>query len=322
MSPFNRSLPLVIQSGRDAIDMGSSYATQSWVTERLLEHGAVLFRGLSVQSVHEFNAFAEWTIGAPLRYDEASSPRTHVEDNVYTSTDYPRQYSIFLHNELSYASRWPMKLAFFCETPAPVGGETPIADTRAITRSIDRGVRSRFAEKDVLYMRNLGGGLGLHWTTVFSTSDRSEVEQRCRDAKIRFEWKGDVLRTWQIRPALRRHPLTGEDLWFNHATFFHVTTLEPDIREVLITSLGPDGVPNNTFYGDGTSIEDDVLDHLRSVYLGHMRMFQWHKGDIMLLDNMLVSHGRAAYDGARKILVAMAEPVGDRMTAAPDVMSP
>jgi hypothetical protein len=37
--------------------------------------------------------------------------------------------------------------------------------------------------------------------------------------------------------------------------------------------------------------------------------FPWQKGDILLLDNMLVAHGRAPYAGPRKVVVAMAEPV-------------
>ena len=34
----------------------------------------------------------------------------------------------------------------------------------------------------------------------------------------------------------------------------------------------------------------------------------WQEVDVLLLDNMLVAHGRAPYTGARAILVGMAEP--------------
>ena len=40
--------------------------------------------------------------------------------------------------------------------------------------------------------------------------------------------------------------------------------------------------------------------------------FPWERGDILMLDNMLVAHGRKPFTGPRKILVGMAE-----MTNAP-----
>jgi alpha-ketoglutarate-dependent taurine dioxygenase len=33
--------------------------------------------------------------------------------------------------------------------------------------------------------------------------------------------------------------------------------------------------------------------------------FRWERGDVLLLDNYLVAHGRNPYEGPRKILVAM-----------------
>jgi alpha-ketoglutarate-dependent taurine dioxygenase len=285
---------------------------RSSLAEALLDRGAVLFRGLPVEGVDDFQRFFASCVGDPLPYEEQSSPRSRVDGHVYTSTDYPPEWPIFLHNELSYSSRWPMKLAFYCDVPAASGGETPIASTRAITQAIDPEIRARFAEKQVLYVRNLGQGVGLHWSQVFGSSDRAMVETTCRDAAIDFEWRADdVLRTRQVRPALRRHPDTGEPLWFNHATFFHVSTLEPAVRDVLLSAFGPEGVPTNTFYGDGSPIEDDVLAHLRSVYEQNKVTFPWRRGDVLVIDNMLVSHGRAAYRGSRRTLVAMADSRSD-----------
>ena len=35
----------------------------------------------------------------------------------------------------------------------------------------------------------------------------------------------------------------------------------------------------------------------------------WHVGDLLMVDNILNAHGREAFSGARKILVAMGDPV-------------
>jgi alpha-ketoglutarate-dependent taurine dioxygenase len=107
---------------------------------------------------------------------------------------------------------------------------------------------------------------------------------------------------------MTRHPETGEMIWFNHATFFHVSTLEKDIREKLIRELGEENLPTNTYYGDGCPIEDSVLEALREAYQAEKVAFPWKRGDVLLLDNMLVAHGRNPYVGPRRICVTMSDP--------------
>src|SRR5581483_9371278 len=142
-----------------------------------------------------------------LVYSYASTPRKEVSDIVYTSTEYPCEQSIPLHNEMSYAAQWPMKLWFLCVTPSPRGGQTPLADSRRVCQAINPSVREEFARKGVCYVRNYGDEFDLPWQEVFRTTQKSEVEALCRRYAIEFEWKGDNrLRTRQVRPALARLP--------------------------------------------------------------------------------------------------------------------
>lgn len=72
-------------------------------------------------------------------------------------------------------------------------------------------------------MRNFRGHVGLSWQTAFQTTSRAQVEAYCRANEIEYEWRGeDWLKTRQVRPAVARHPRTGDMVWFNHLTFFHV----------------------------------------------------------------------------------------------------
>jgi alpha-ketoglutarate-dependent taurine dioxygenase len=306
------SLPLVVEPAAENLNLVSWAASnRDWVRERLNRYGGVLFRNFAPQSIEVFEQFVTAVVGEPLRYSERSSPRSQVSGRIYTSTDYPPQYPIFLHNEQSYNLRFPAAISFFCVTPAAAGGETPIADNRKIFQRIDPAIRQRFADRGYRYVRNFGDGFGLTWQEAFQTDDAATVESYCRDNRIEFEWKeaGRRLRTSQVRRVVARHPRTGDLCWFNHLTFFHVSTLVPSVRDALLAELGEDGLPNNTFYGDGEPIEPEVMEHLRDAYRQETVSFPWRQGDVLLLDNISVAHGRQSYEGTRKTVVAMADPV-------------
>jgi alpha-ketoglutarate-dependent taurine dioxygenase len=280
------------------------------IAAHLAKSGGILFRGFDVTSAADFEQVINSVGGESLEYRERSSPRSQISGNIYTSTDYPPDQSIFVHNENSYQQSWPLMIFFFCERAARAGGETPIADCRNVFSRISPSVIERFRHKKWMYVRNFGGGFGLDWQTVFRTADRGVVEQYCRKNGIETEWRaGDRLRTRAVRPAIVKHPRTGEEVWFNHATFFHVTTLEPVIRESLLSEFEEDEFPTNSFYGDGSPIETSALDELREIYRQETVTFPWNRGDVLLLDNMLVAHGRAPYVGPRSVLVGMAESV-------------
>jgi alpha-ketoglutarate-dependent taurine dioxygenase len=310
----DHSLPLVARPALKGVDLLSWAASeQGLIKTHLTKHGAILFRDFDVATDASFEQFIKAVSSELLEYRERSSPRSRVSGNVYTSTDHPADQRIFLHNENSYQQTWPLKIFFYCETPPTEGGETPIADCRRVFARIDPKIVERFVEKKVMYVRNFGDGFGLPWETVYQTDDKGVVEQQCRRAGVEAEWKeGNRLRTRAVREVLALHPQTREVLWFNHATFFHVTTLERATREALLSEFKEEDLPTNTFYGDGSSIEPSVMDELRECYLSESVAFPWQERDILMLDNMLVAHGRAPFAGARKILAGMAEAYSDR----------
>jgi alpha-ketoglutarate-dependent taurine dioxygenase len=305
----DETLPYVMQPNVDGVDVIAwADAHRDRVEEKLQAHGAVLFRDFDLEDVDDFERFSESVSADLLDYTERSSPRTNVGGKVYTSTDYPPDQRIRLHNEQSYSLTWPLKIMFFCEQPPSKKGDTPVADSRRVLERMDSEIARKFDEKGIMYLRNYGGGLGLSWEETFQTTDKEEVEAYCDGAEIDLEWKGDGrLQTRQVRPAIREHPRTGERVWFNHAVFFHVTSLEDSIRK-SVEGLDKDSLPQNTYYGDGTPIESDVLDHIRHLYAEERTSFPWQKGDVLVVDNMLAAHGRQPFEGPREIAVTMAEP--------------
>jgi alpha-ketoglutarate-dependent taurine dioxygenase len=275
--------------------------------------GGLLFRGFRLDGASAFRAFAAGFGHPLLTYEFGSTPRSKIEQGVYTSTEYPQHQHIPLHNEQSYTRDWPLKIWFYCETAAAEGGETPLADSRLVYRDMPESVRARFAEKDLAYVRNFGNGLDVSWRDVFGTDDRAKVEAYCASHGIECQWKDDgELRTRQRCQAVAAHPRTGEMVWFNQAHLFHVSNLEPEVRATLLDLVEEEDLPRNVTYGDGSPLEDEALSAVRETLDRHTVAFPWRSGDVVMLDNMLVAHGRAPFRGPRKVVVAMAEAHGSR----------
>lgn len=312
-------LPLLVEPVVDGVDLGSWLGeSMPFVEKNLLTHGGLLFRGFGIGSVARFNALMDSLSDELMEYRERSAPRTQLEGRVYTSTEYPQHQRIAFHNEFSYALSWPRKIGFCCLVEPGSGGETPIADSRKVYAALPEALRREFERRGVMYVRNYGGGVDLSWQEVFQTEDRPVVEEYCRRAPMEFEWlDGDRLRTRARRPATTSHPDTGEPLWFNQAHLFHVSNLEPSVRDAMLASFAEEDLPRNTCYGDGSAIPGDVLDAIRTAYDEVAVAFPWRHGDFLLLDNMLVAHGRNPFTGERTIAVAMAQPY-----SAPSVASP
>ena len=115
---------------------------------------------------------------------------------------------------------------------------------------------------------------------------------------------GDRLRTRQAPSPLSSIHARARQ-WFNQAHAFHLSTLDAAVLEALLVEMTEDDLPRNAYYGDGSPIESSVIAEIREAYRQAAVTFPWRAGDIMMLDNMQVAHGRAPFTGARKVLVAM-----------------
>jgi alpha-ketoglutarate-dependent taurine dioxygenase len=297
----------VEMNGLNAIRWAEEY--QHDIRNAIETKGAVLIRGLKMPGSTQFGKILSILFGSELlEYVYRSTPRTGLRGNVYTATEYPASETIPQHNENSYSRNWPNRIGFMCLLPPETGGETPLGDSRVVYNMLPAPVRDKFEEKGVMYVRNYST-LDLPWSVVFQTQDKSEVEDYCNAREIRYEWlEDDSLRTSQVNPATAVHPRTGEKIWFNQAHLFHASSLGKEIAETLLASFGEENMPRNSYYGDGSAIEPEVLDLIRAAYEHTKIKFAWQKNDLLLLDNMLFTHGRESYTGPRKVLVGMACP--------------
>jgi alpha-ketoglutarate-dependent taurine dioxygenase len=272
-------------------------------------HGAVYLRGLAIRSHEDFALVRDALVSERATYQEKATPRSAFGDGVFSSTDLPPSQPIRLHNENSYTLTFPGTLLFCCLVAPEHGGATPVADCRSVLANLPDDLAERFRTLGWTLTRNFSEHISLDWRTAFGVTSPAEAQRYCDEHLISCDWRdGDHLRTTQRRSATIHHPVTGEEVWFNHAAFWSEWSLEPDVREALITEFGPDGLPFGTAFGDGTPIGPAEVAALHDAYDRATVRESWSPGDLLIVDNVLAAHGREAFRGDRRIAVAMGDP--------------
>lgn len=275
--------------------------------DALLHSGAVLVRGLPRVEAAGLGQLLHPVIGPLMPYVERTSPRTKLAEGVYSSTEFPASRVIAMHNENSYASRWPRWIAFLCMEPAAIGGRTPIANAAAVLGRLPHELREEFTHRGLEYTRRFGGPFGPAATMAFG-SEVDQLEARLATAGYSSIRDGSgKLTTSRRGPAVRLHPSLGTPVWFNHAYFFHPA------REALsgLSGEAVEALAYDVTFGDRGRIPDDAVAAIGAAYQAERLVFDWRGGDLLLLDNMLFAHGREAFVGSRRLWAALGQEIVD-----------
>ena len=304
------SAPIVIESS-DSLDLLQYFKeNKKTISNQLLEKGAVLFRGFPLIESDVFESIAEEYSGEVMNDSVRLTHRKHVSGKINTSTSYNPDLKILLHTENTFSSKYPKTMLFYAVEVAQDGGETPLSDVSEVYNALKLETREKFERLGLLYVRNFWPGFGPEWQTTFNVSSCEELNDYCAQNSIQIEWiESDRPRLSQKWPAVVNHPVTGKKTWFNHATTSNLASVPDDIRSMIIEGFDKEDYPNQTYYGDGTEIEQEVLDEINAAYDKFEYSAPWQVGDLLLVDNMRLAHGRNPYVGDRKVLVAMMNPV-------------
>ncbi|MDA8561879.1 TauD/TfdA family dioxygenase [Gammaproteobacteria bacterium] len=292
------------------------------IEQILLQYGAILFRGFPVNNSKEFSNFIKvLNLGKFVDYIGGDSPRDKVDDGVYTSTEAPPSFYIPLHQELSFIKHHPRHIYFYCEIPPLIGGETIIADARKVYKDLNSNLIDKFEKKGLTYISryyyksrvmsliNRFRRSHKSWIEVFETNDKKDVEKKCKANEFEWRWlKNDWLEIKQHRPAICNHLLTNDTVWFNQAHLYDFNPRLLGLKNYIGASLlymNKDTKLHEIEFSDGNPIPRKDLYNVFDTLKNNTVAFPWQKRDLLILDNILSMHGRASFNGKRRVLTAL-----------------
>lgn len=294
--------------GLDAL-LDDLAARPTWMPGLLLEHGGVLLRGFRIDDAVQFQRCAQALGAVAGSYAGGNSPRTQVADDVFTSTEFPAGETISLHQEMSYLPRPPRRLFFHCLIPATLGGQTTLAHAGDVLRAMPPAIVDEFRTRRLRYVRTFQpeGRLGKTWQATWGTDDAAQVERAIAAQGSTFTWlAGGGLRVETLCDGLATHPATGEALWFNQAEQWHASALAPATRALLEDSFGAGNLAHHCEFEDGP-LAEDMLAEIRATLRANRLLFDWRRGDLLMIDNHTLMHGREPFRGSRRTLVILSD---------------
>lgn len=282
--------------------------------------GAIVLRGFAVRETADF---ARLVADIPLPdggYAGGATPRSGLAEKVFESTKYPAQYKLPLHQEMAYLPSYPSKLIFFSRVAAETGGETTIRDMRRFAARVPATFAAELREKGVRYVRNYrdpawstGNRLldDYHrpWPDAMGVASREEAEQVARKMGMEPHWEANgSLSLVYIGPGYLRHPHSGEEVWFNQLVnqYYAPELIGEERFRLNHEHYGPGAPPPvQVTFGDGSQFDPAVIVALYRELHAEEVAFRWQPGDVMILDNFHVAHGRNPFTGQRDTQVAL-----------------
>ncbi|MBC8356103.1 MAG: TauD/TfdA family dioxygenase [Planctomycetes bacterium] len=305
-----KPFPLVVACQTPDVSLES---TSAWIEnhrdrleDQLAKHGAILFRGFPLATAQDFDAF----IAAfdyphfPYKDSLSNAVRTNFTDRVFSANEAPSDVTIFLHHEMAQTPIYPSKLLFFCEQAAETGGATPLCRSDVLYEQLAAQCPKFLQvceEKGLCYTNVMpsvddpASGMGRSWQSTFRRETREEAESRMSDLGYSWEWlDDDCLRATTPRLQAVYEVSPGRKTFFNQliAAFKGWKDSRNDPSKAITL-------------GDGSPLDREAV--ILAADIAEEMTFDvpWQNGDVALVDNYVVMHGRRTFTGKRKILASL-----------------
>lgn len=268
---------------------------------QLATSGAVLLRGFPIRTAEDFDAFSAAFGYQDFTYQESLSNavRINFTPRVFTANEAPPDIEIFLHHEMAQTPLSPEKIFFCCLSAAEVGGETPLCRSDLLYASFKEQHpiwAGKFQSLGLKYSitmpakEDITSGQGRSWRSTLSVESMQEAEEKLRSLGYTWRWQDDdsLVTTTPVLPAVKLLP-DGSESFYN---------------QVIAAQLGwkriGENLDNALCFGNDQPIPEQALEALVDIAREYTTPLDWQDGDVALVDNHRVMHGRYPFSGSRK----------------------
>ena len=274
-----------------------------------------------------------------------TSPRSSINGTTYvhTAADFDPHRTVPVHLEMSFRSKPPATQMFFAnKVDQWKGGETPLTDFRGVWEQLRENPewQLKFGNGKVKYIRNMDDCSAVGhfdplvqkcWQKMFK--DEKDVMQKCADEDFNCTWgASNKLTLSNVQPFVRKHPITGDEVWFNHINVLHKDSMAADYARTshlwgglvqvwplalsfyyralfgLLDFFVPEKELGSTaVFENGEVFSKKELSEMKAAIHANTIQHAYAAHDVVLVDNLRVGHGREIYlggKGSRQIFTA------------------
>ncbi len=281
-------------------------AEREGLLARSREVGALVFRGFGVHEPERFDAFVRAFRLPAFTYQESLSNAVRVDltARVFTANEAPPEATIRLHHELAQTPVHPDRLFFCCAVPAEQGGATSLCRSDHVLERLEEEHPDfvRTAEAEGVRYRNVmppeddpTSAIGRSWRSTLSVDAREAADEKLGAMGYAWNWLPDgcLEATTPVLPAVRRLA-DGRRSFFNQMIATRSWRDERNDPERALR-FGGGGTPAASAIDRAAAIAEELAVDAN-----------WERGDVALVDNGLVMHGRRSFVGTRRVMAAFA----------------
>jgi len=302
----DKAFPLVLMPSHQMANFDEVAQQREALMDQLAIHGAIVFRGCGITDDQSFDRFVMAFGLENFPYDESLSNavRRNRTPRIFTANEAPCAVEIFLHHEMAQTPLFPRYLFFCCEQAAAVGGATPLCRSDVLLQRLQARLPrfiERCREKGACYSLVMPGvadqasGQGRSWRDTLGVTSRESAEARLTALDYQWQWLPEecLAVTTPALPLVRRTS-AGQEVFFN---------------QLIAAFCGWQDQRNeqsrSVTYGDGSTIDEEDLKEATDIAYDLSFDLNWQTGDVALIDNDRVMHGRRPFQGRRSVLASL-----------------
>jgi Taurine catabolism dioxygenase TauD, TfdA family len=282
----------------DAAVLGAMLGRERCIIFRGFDATVEAFEEISSALSDDFHTYR----GGGFTVGKLSRSTVNNNKTLMTATGSTQDFPMPLHGEMYYLGGPPDLIWFYCQVPVESGGQTTIGDAQQIFRDLPPVTQRLFRERRIRYDRRIPDG---DWQVTFQIETREGAEEFCRNQGLQLAWDEDGSALTQFHTSALRESAAGELAFINSLQLIA-------LGEMAMRAIGGEKLSSEVRinlvvrWEDGTPIEPEILKDIERATSRNEVEVSWQRGDIILVDNRSVMHGRRGSSGSdRKILVRM-----------------